>query len=166
MCLLSSGGLSNLLYLCSLPDHVHCVGEEPRQVLLRIYGAILQVGLSSRAPQEFSFVHECVLLWIIIMMGRKWYSIVIVNLVFRCHCSIHKSMIEAKKYHHTVSVSLCLCVTGRGLSGVGECDVCNSGRTNFRAKTLRNLPRWSLGTISSSMINTQTVCLSCFTLLW
>ncbi|XP_075998490.1 choline/ethanolamine kinase [Genypterus blacodes] len=37
-----SGGLSNLLYLCSLPDHVSCEGEEPRQVLLRIYGAILQ----------------------------------------------------------------------------------------------------------------------------
>lgn len=41
-----SGGLSNLLYLCSLPPHVPCVGKEPRQVLLRIYGAILQVGLS------------------------------------------------------------------------------------------------------------------------
>ncbi|CAK6968986.1 choline/ethanolamine kinase [Scomber scombrus] len=37
-----SGGLSNLLYLCSLPDHVPCEGEEPHQVLLRIYGAILQ----------------------------------------------------------------------------------------------------------------------------
>uniref|UniRef100_A0A3Q0QUB5 Ethanolamine kinase n=1 Tax=Amphilophus citrinellus TaxID=61819 RepID=A0A3Q0QUB5_AMPCI len=24
-----SGGLSNLLYLCSLPDHVQCVGQEP-----------------------------------------------------------------------------------------------------------------------------------------
>lgn len=41
-----SGGLSNLLYLCSLPAHVPCVSEEPRKVLLRIYGAILQVGLS------------------------------------------------------------------------------------------------------------------------
>lgn len=48
--LFGSGGLSNLLYLCSLPDHVHCVGEEPRQVLLRVYGAILQVGLSFRGP--------------------------------------------------------------------------------------------------------------------
>ncbi|KAJ8388619.1 hypothetical protein AAFF_G00131840 [Aldrovandia affinis] len=37
-----SGGLSNLLYLCSLPDRVQCVGHEPRQVLLRVYGAILQ----------------------------------------------------------------------------------------------------------------------------
>uniref|UniRef100_A0A8C2XEF8 Ethanolamine kinase n=1 Tax=Cyclopterus lumpus TaxID=8103 RepID=A0A8C2XEF8_CYCLU len=42
-----SGGLSNLLYLCSLPDHIPSVGEEPHQVLLRVYGAILQVGLSS-----------------------------------------------------------------------------------------------------------------------
>ncbi|XP_006008231.1 choline/ethanolamine kinase [Latimeria chalumnae] len=37
-----SGGLSNLLFLCSIPDHILSVGDEPRQVLLRIYGAILQ----------------------------------------------------------------------------------------------------------------------------
>ncbi|XP_061108924.1 choline/ethanolamine kinase isoform X2 [Conger conger] len=36
------GGLSNLLYLCTLPDHEDCVGDEPRQVLLRVYGAILR----------------------------------------------------------------------------------------------------------------------------
>uniref|UniRef100_A0A9J8AYV9 Ethanolamine kinase n=1 Tax=Cyprinus carpio carpio TaxID=630221 RepID=A0A9J8AYV9_CYPCA len=39
-----SGGLSNLLYMCSLPDDVEPTGVEPRRVLLRIYGAILQVG--------------------------------------------------------------------------------------------------------------------------
>lgn len=38
-----SGGLSNLLFRCSLPDHLPSVGEEPREVLLRLYGAILQV---------------------------------------------------------------------------------------------------------------------------
>lgn len=38
-----SGGLSNLLFRCSLPDHLPRVGEEPREVLLRLYGAILQV---------------------------------------------------------------------------------------------------------------------------
>ncbi|ELR50795.1 Choline/ethanolamine kinase, partial [Bos mutus] len=37
------GGLSNLLFRCSLPDHLPSVGEEPREVLLRLYGAILQV---------------------------------------------------------------------------------------------------------------------------
>ncbi|XP_033089299.1 choline/ethanolamine kinase isoform X1 [Trachypithecus francoisi] len=37
-----SGGLSNLLFRCSLPDHLPSVGEEPREVLLRLYGAILQ----------------------------------------------------------------------------------------------------------------------------
>ncbi|XP_070610701.1 choline/ethanolamine kinase isoform X3 [Erythrolamprus reginae] len=37
-----SGGLSNLLYKCSLPDHVPTATEEPRQVLLRVYGVILQ----------------------------------------------------------------------------------------------------------------------------
>ncbi|NXC10926.1 CHKB kinase, partial [Orthonyx spaldingii] len=37
------GGLSNLLYKCALPEHILSVGDEPRQVLLRVYGAILQV---------------------------------------------------------------------------------------------------------------------------
>ncbi|CAF3095413.1 unnamed protein product [Rotaria sp. Silwood2] len=32
------GGLSNYLYCCSLPDHVELQGDEPRKVLLRIYG--------------------------------------------------------------------------------------------------------------------------------
>ncbi|XP_062917898.1 choline kinase alpha isoform X2 [Mobula hypostoma] len=36
------GGLSNLLFLCSLPDTKSCVNDEPRCVLLRLYGAILQ----------------------------------------------------------------------------------------------------------------------------
>ncbi|XP_024137610.1 choline/ethanolamine kinase isoform X2 [Oryzias melastigma] len=49
-----SGGLSNQLYLCSLPDHVHCVEEEPRQVLLRIYGAILQ-GVDSLVLESVMF---------------------------------------------------------------------------------------------------------------
>uniref|UniRef100_UPI000B4D7494 choline/ethanolamine kinase-like n=1 Tax=Lonchura striata TaxID=40157 RepID=UPI000B4D7494 len=40
---LVSGGLSNLLYKCALPEHVPSVGDEPRQVLLRVYGAILQL---------------------------------------------------------------------------------------------------------------------------
>lgn len=40
-----SGGLSNLLYLCSLPDGVATIDGEPGQVLLRVYGAILQVPL-------------------------------------------------------------------------------------------------------------------------
>ncbi len=33
-----SGGLSNYLYCCSLPDDVELHGTEPRKVLLRIYG--------------------------------------------------------------------------------------------------------------------------------
>ncbi|XP_029289748.1 choline kinase alpha [Cottoperca gobio] len=36
------GGLSNKLFLCSLPDSQETVGDEPRSVLLRLYGAILQ----------------------------------------------------------------------------------------------------------------------------
>ncbi|CAJ1056897.1 choline/ethanolamine kinase [Xyrichtys novacula] len=49
-----SGGLSNLLYLCSLPDHVPTEGEEPRMVLLRIYGAILQ-GVDSLVLESVMF---------------------------------------------------------------------------------------------------------------
>ncbi|XP_041110580.1 choline kinase alpha-like isoform X2 [Polyodon spathula] len=48
------GGLSNLLYLCSLPDHVLSVGEEPREVLLRVYGAILQ-GVDSLVQESVMF---------------------------------------------------------------------------------------------------------------
>ncbi|RXN01712.1 Choline kinase alpha [Acipenser ruthenus] len=36
------GGLSNKLFLCSLPDTLQSVDDEPRNVLLRLYGAILQ----------------------------------------------------------------------------------------------------------------------------
>lgn len=49
-----SGGLSNLLYLCSLPDHVNPEGEEPRRVLLRVYGAILQ-GVDSLVLESVMF---------------------------------------------------------------------------------------------------------------
>nr|XP_057931335.1 choline/ethanolamine kinase isoform X2 [Doryrhamphus excisus] len=49
-----SGGLSNLLYLCSLPENVNTVGEEPRQVLLRVYGAILQ-GVDSLVLESVMF---------------------------------------------------------------------------------------------------------------
>uniref|UniRef100_A0A672I1B4 Ethanolamine kinase n=1 Tax=Salarias fasciatus TaxID=181472 RepID=A0A672I1B4_SALFA len=38
------GGLSNRLFLCSLPPSVRPVGDEPRSVLLRLYGAILQMS--------------------------------------------------------------------------------------------------------------------------
>ncbi|KAM6937811.1 choline kinase alpha isoform 2-T2 [Xenentodon cancila] len=36
------GGLSNKLFLCSLPDSMDSVGDEPKSILLRLYGAILQ----------------------------------------------------------------------------------------------------------------------------
>ncbi|XP_023284081.1 choline/ethanolamine kinase-like [Seriola lalandi dorsalis] len=49
-----SGGLSNLLYLCSLPEHVQSEGDEPRQVLLRVYGAILQ-GVDSLVLESVMF---------------------------------------------------------------------------------------------------------------
>lgn len=49
-----SGGLSNLLFRCSLPDHLPSVGEEPREVVLRVYGAILQ-GVDSLVLESVMF---------------------------------------------------------------------------------------------------------------
>uniref|UniRef100_A0A8B9PDR0 Ethanolamine kinase n=1 Tax=Apteryx owenii TaxID=8824 RepID=A0A8B9PDR0_APTOW len=40
---LRRGGLSNMLFQCSLPDATETVADEPRKVLLRLYGAILQM---------------------------------------------------------------------------------------------------------------------------
>ncbi|KAI1237978.1 hypothetical protein IHE44_0014076 [Lamprotornis superbus] len=37
------GGLSNMLFQCSLPATIETVADEPRKVLLRLYGAILQM---------------------------------------------------------------------------------------------------------------------------
>ncbi|KAJ7416952.1 Choline kinase alpha [Willisornis vidua] len=39
----SRGGLSNMLFQCSLPDTTETIADEPRKVLLRLYGAILQM---------------------------------------------------------------------------------------------------------------------------
>ncbi|XP_033018766.1 choline/ethanolamine kinase [Lacerta agilis] len=49
-----SGGLSNLLYKCTLPDHIVTAEDEPRQVLLRIYGVILQ-GVDSLVLESVMF---------------------------------------------------------------------------------------------------------------
>ncbi|XP_068131973.1 choline/ethanolamine kinase isoform X2 [Hyperolius riggenbachi] len=49
-----SGGLSNLLYKCSLIDSVQTQSSEPRQVLLRLYGAILQ-GVDSLVLESVMF---------------------------------------------------------------------------------------------------------------
>ncbi|XP_060033270.1 choline kinase alpha isoform X3 [Erinaceus europaeus] len=38
------GGLSNMLFQCSLSDSLATVGDEPRTVLLRLYGAILKMS--------------------------------------------------------------------------------------------------------------------------
>ncbi|XP_061677764.1 choline kinase alpha isoform X3 [Syngnathoides biaculeatus] len=46
------GGLSNKLFLCSLPDSVDSVGDEPRSVLLRLYGAILQMSCNKGESQQ------------------------------------------------------------------------------------------------------------------
>ncbi|KAM9659616.1 choline kinase alpha isoform 3-T3 [Trichechus inunguis] len=46
------GGLSNMLFQCSLPDTIAAVGDEPRKVLLRLYGAILQMRSCNKEGSE------------------------------------------------------------------------------------------------------------------
>lgn len=46
------GGLSNVLYLCSLPDTEKAVADEPHCVLLRLYGAILQMSCNKGETKE------------------------------------------------------------------------------------------------------------------
>ncbi|XP_062475137.1 choline kinase alpha-like isoform X2 [Pezoporus occidentalis] len=49
------GGLSNMLFQCSLPDTVETVADEPRKVLLRLYGAILQMGAEAMVLESVMF---------------------------------------------------------------------------------------------------------------
>ncbi|XP_058295001.1 choline kinase alpha isoform X8 [Hylobates moloch] len=46
------GGLSNMLFQCSLPDTTATLGDEPRKVLLRLYGAILQMRSCNKEGSE------------------------------------------------------------------------------------------------------------------
>uniref|UniRef100_A0A8C3VY93 Ethanolamine kinase n=1 Tax=Catagonus wagneri TaxID=51154 RepID=A0A8C3VY93_9CETA len=49
------GGLSNMLFQCSLPDTLATVGDEPRKVLLRLYGAILKMGAEAVVLESVMF---------------------------------------------------------------------------------------------------------------
>ncbi|XP_066108342.1 choline kinase alpha isoform X3 [Saccopteryx bilineata] len=49
------GGLSNMLFQCSLPDTVATIGDEPRKVLLRLYGAILKMGAEAMVLESVMF---------------------------------------------------------------------------------------------------------------
>ncbi|XP_005988063.1 choline kinase alpha [Latimeria chalumnae] len=79
------GGLSNRLFLCSLPDTKKSVGDEPRNVLLRLYGAILQMSKSEstkpKTEDEFrgadSMMLESVMFAILAerTLGPKLYGI-------------------------------------------------------------------------------------------
>uniref|UniRef100_A0A8C9S4S2 Ethanolamine kinase n=1 Tax=Scleropages formosus TaxID=113540 RepID=A0A8C9S4S2_SCLFO len=46
------GGLSNMLFLCALPDTQKSVADEPRNVLLRLYGAILQMSCNKGETKQ------------------------------------------------------------------------------------------------------------------
>ncbi|XP_077913842.1 choline kinase alpha isoform X2 [Halichoerus grypus] len=49
------GGLSNMLFQCSFPDTVATIGDEPRKVLLRLYGAILKMGAEAMVLESVMF---------------------------------------------------------------------------------------------------------------
>ncbi|XP_006860898.1 PREDICTED: choline kinase alpha isoform X2 [Chrysochloris asiatica] len=49
------GGLSNMLFQCSLPETMATVADEPRTVLLRLYGAILQMGAEAMVLESVMF---------------------------------------------------------------------------------------------------------------
>nr|XP_004656832.1 choline kinase alpha isoform X2 [Jaculus jaculus] len=49
------GGLSNMLFQCSLPDTIASIGDEPRTVLLRLYGAILKMGAEAMVLESVMF---------------------------------------------------------------------------------------------------------------
>uniref|UniRef100_A0A4W4H396 ethanolamine kinase n=1 Tax=Electrophorus electricus TaxID=8005 RepID=A0A4W4H396_ELEEL len=79
------GGLSNSLFLCALPEEAG-VGDEPRNVLLRLYGAILQMSCNkgeSRQSNKIDFqgaeamVLESVMFAILAerQLGPKLYGI-------------------------------------------------------------------------------------------
>ncbi|XP_077622673.1 choline kinase alpha isoform X2 [Crocuta crocuta] len=44
-----------MLFQCSLPDTVAAVGDEPRKVLLRLYGAILKMGAEAMVLESVMF---------------------------------------------------------------------------------------------------------------
>lgn len=49
-----SGGLSNFLYYCALPESQKPIGNEPSKVLMRIYG-------QDHSDMQMKFITECVI---------------------------------------------------------------------------------------------------------
>ncbi|XP_053924100.1 choline kinase alpha [Cuculus canorus] len=52
------GGLSNMLFQCSLPDTIEIVADEPRKVLLRLYGASCRCGRSCNKGESVQSKNE------------------------------------------------------------------------------------------------------------
>ncbi|TNN45577.1 Choline kinase alpha [Liparis tanakae] len=109
-----SGGLSNLLYLCSLPDHVPSVGEEPHQVLLRVYGAILQntrmrtdqlsnPAISAEIASKLAHFHEMSMpfnkepKWLLGTIKKYLDQVMLLNFVREAH---------VKKYNKLMKLNL------------------------------------------------------------
>ncbi|XP_052008118.1 choline kinase alpha [Xyrauchen texanus] len=51
------GGLSNKLFLCALPEKQPSLGDEPRNVLLRLYGEILQMSCNKGDSRQSNTDH-------------------------------------------------------------------------------------------------------------
>ena len=69
-----SEGLSNLIFLVGLPQHIKTHDREPRQVLLRIFGNTL-TQLDAETPESFITGYFLLIFKINITMGKKTFGI-------------------------------------------------------------------------------------------
>lgn len=77
------GGLSNKLFLCTLPEDQQSIGEEPRSILLRLYGAILQVCDTLHVNSRLCGINRCVRSYFSISTTQCIYLLKLENCIFR-----------------------------------------------------------------------------------
>ena len=72
-----TGGLSNLLYRCSLPSTLSPLNGEPSQVLLRMYGQLHSNEKSADPGSELSTITDSVIFMLLSerKLGPKLYGI-------------------------------------------------------------------------------------------
>lgn len=72
-----TGGLSNLLYRCSLPSTLSPLNGEPSQVLLRMYGQLHSNEISSGPGSELTTITDSVIFMLLSerKLGPKLYGI-------------------------------------------------------------------------------------------
>lgn len=119
---LCRGGLSNMLFLCALPEHISNVGDEPRNVLLRLYGAILQVGFHD--DTNFS-VPVCNVYWPLEKKSVVWASVIQsrVGITFKGGQRCCLSFLMCSQFHSVQKGSNNLVSSIKSQGGVGlECE--------------------------------------------